>query len=126
MGVQMIRKIDAFLYAAGIIGVGLIAYAWPVRAQPQCEACVLLPAIARSEGHCGPWDNLKSFLAEKHHEVEVGGGFIGPTIVTVLFMSPDGDTWSMVALGTDDQACIVQSGRDWFQRSIPSADERPS
>jgi hypothetical protein len=105
----MIRKIDAFLYAAGIIGVGLIAYAWPVRA-----------------ADCTAWPVLKSFLAEQHHEVELGGGFISDQAVMVVLVSPGGDTWTIAALGTDGQACIVSAGKDWFQRSIPSADERPS
>jgi hypothetical protein len=103
------RKIDALLYGAGIIGVGLIAYAWPVRA-----------------ADCTSWDALKAGLARDFHEVEVGGGFITPQAVMVLMMSPGGDTWTIAALGTDGQACVVSAGKDWFQRSIPSADERPS
>jgi hypothetical protein len=103
------RRIDALLYGAGIIGVGLMAYAWPVRAS-----------------ECTTWDNLKAALAKEFHEVEVGGGWINPQAVLVLLMSPGGDTWTLAALGTDGQACLVSSGKDWFQRSIPSADERPS
>jgi hypothetical protein len=103
------RRIDALLYGAGIIGVGLIAYAWPVRA-----------------AECSSWDTLKGYLAKEHHEVEVGGGFINPHAVMVVLMSPGGDTWTIAALGTDGQACIVSAGKDWFQRSIPSPDERPS
>jgi hypothetical protein len=104
------RKIDALLYGAGIIGVGLIAYAWPVRAETSCM----------------PWHHVKAELAEKYHEVEVGGGFINENAVMVVLMSPGGDTWTIAALGTDGQACIVSAGKDWFQRSIPSPDERPS
>jgi hypothetical protein len=104
------RRIDALLYGAGIIGVGLIAYAWPAKAQTQCMA----------------WDTLKASVAKDYHEVEVGGGFISPQAVLVLLMSPGGDTWTLAALGTDGQACLVSSGKDWFQRSIPSPDERPS
>jgi hypothetical protein len=103
------RRIDALLYGAGIIGVGLIAYAWPVQA-----------------AECTSWDTLKAGLARDYHEVEVGGGFISPQAVLVLLMSPGGDTWTLAALGTDGQACLVSSGKDWFQRSIPSPDERPS
>jgi hypothetical protein len=103
------RRIDALLYGAGILGVGLIAYAWPVRAS-----------------QCTTWDTLKAGLSRDFHEVEVGGGFITPSAVMVLMMSPGGDTWTIAALGTDGQACIVSAGKDWFQRSIPSADERPS
>jgi hypothetical protein len=105
----MIRKLDALLYAAGIIGVGLIAYAWPVQA-----------------AECTSWDTLKAGLARDFHEVEMGGGFISETAVTVVLVSPGGDTWTQVVLSPDGQACIVSAGKDWFQRSIPSADERPS
>jgi hypothetical protein len=105
----MIRKIDAFLVAAGIIGIGMTIYAWPVRA-----------------AECTSWDTLKAGLARDFHEVEVGGGFITPSAVMVLMMSPGGDTWTIAALGTDGQACIVSAGKDWFQRSIPARDERPS
>jgi hypothetical protein len=103
------RKIDALLYGAGIIGVGLIAYAWPVQAT-----------------ECSSWDTLKAGLARDFHEVELGGGFINENAVMVVLVSPGGDTWTIAALGTDGQACIVSAGKDWFQRSIPSADERPS
>jgi hypothetical protein len=104
------RKIDALLYGAGIIGVGLIAYAWPVRAA----------------GACTSLDGFKTTMARDFNEVEVGGGFLNPQSVLILFMSPGGDTWTIAALGTDGQACIWAVGKDWFQRSIPSPDERPS
>jgi hypothetical protein len=103
------RKIDAFFYAAGIIGVGLIAYAWPVQAA-ECEL----------------WPALKDQLAAEFHEVEQGGGFISDQAVVVVLASPGGETWSMVILRPDGYACPMAAGRDWFQRSIPSADERPS
>jgi hypothetical protein len=110
MGVQMIRKIDALLYGIGIAAVGLIACAWPVQAETFCMS----------------WPHMKAELAAKHHEVEVGGGFHTEFSIVVLLMSPGGDTWTIAALDTHNNACIVTTGRDWFQRSIPSADERPS
>jgi hypothetical protein len=105
------RKLDAFLYGIGITAVGLIAYAWPVRA---------------ADVQCTSWPVLKAGLARDFHEVELGGGFINEHAVMVVLVSPGGDTWTIAALGTDGQACIVSAGKDWFQRSIPSADERPS
>ena len=55
-----------------------------------------------------------------------GGGIVNDKAVMIVFVSPDGATWTLAALGTDGKACLVASGVDWFQRSIPSSQERPS
>jgi hypothetical protein len=90
------------------------------------SAILFLPSIARSAPSCGPWETLKTYLGTKHHETEFGGGFINPSAVLVLLMSPGGDTWTLAALGTDGNACIMSSGRDWFQRPFLPAEETPS
>jgi hypothetical protein len=90
------------------------------------SAILFLPSIARSQPQCAPWETLKGVLSEQHHEVEFGGGLINPSAVLVLLMSPGGDTWTLAALGTDGNACIMSSGRDWFQREMTNAEERPS
>ncbi|HKY87622.1 MAG TPA: hypothetical protein VJL90_12740, partial [Pseudorhodoplanes sp.] len=61
-----------------------------------------------------------------YHETEVGGGFVNQNAVMVILMSPGGETWTLAALGTDGKACMVASGTDWFQRSIPNPEERGS
>lgn len=83
------------------------------------------PALAQQSA-CTSWEVMKATLAQEYHETETGGGFLNPQAVLVLLMSPGGETWTIAALGTDGQACIMSSGRDWFQRSIPSPEERPS
>ena len=83
------------------------------------------PAYAQSP-QCGPFKTLQTYLAETHHEVELGGGIVNDKAVMVVFVSPDGATWTLAALGTDGKACLIASGVDWFQRSIPNPDERGS
>ena len=83
------------------------------------------PAYAQSP-QCGPFTDLRTVLAEKHHEVEHGGGIVNDKAVMIVFVSPDGATWTMAILGTDGKACLIAHGVDWFQRSVPSSQERPS
>jgi hypothetical protein len=89
-------------------------------------AWLMISPAGAAQAVCAPWDEVKEFLSEQHHETEVGGGFINPSAVMVLLMSPGGETWTIAALGTDGQACITSSGSDWFQRSIPAREESPS
>ena len=88
-------------------------------------ACIAAPAYAQSP-QCGPFTDLRTFLAKEHHEIELGGGIVNDKAVMIVFVSPDGATWTLAALGTDGKACLIASGVDWFQRSIPSSQERPS
>lgn len=83
------------------------------------------PAQAQSP-QCGPFTELRTVLAKEHHEIELGGGIVNDKAVMIVFVSPDGATWTLAALGTDGKACLIASGVDWFQRSIPSSDERGS
>lgn len=85
-----------------------------------------LATNAHAQPQCAPWSEVKATLAENYHESEVGGGFLNPQAVLVILMSPGGETWTIAALGTDGNACILSSGTDWFQRSVPARDERPS
>lgn len=88
-------------------------------------ACIAAPAQAQSP-QCGPFTELRTVLAKEHHEIELGGGIVNDRAVMVVFVAPDGATWTMAILGTDGKACMVAHGVDWFQRSIPSSEERPS
>ena len=88
-------------------------------------AALAAPAYAQSP-QCTTWETMKAYLASEYHEVEVGGGLVNAQAAMVILMSPGGSTWTLAALGTDGKACLVASGVDWFQRSIPSSDERGS
>ena len=83
------------------------------------------PAQAQSP-QCGPFPELRNALAKEHHEIELGGGIVNERAVMVVFVSPDGATWTMAILGTDGKACLIAHGVDWFQRPVPSSQERPS
>lgn len=90
-------------------------------------AVLLLPSSARSqEPRCGPFAEMRAALASNYHEVEIGGGIVNPNAVMVVFVSPDGETWTIAALGTDGKACLVASGTGWFQSPVPNSKERPS
>lgn len=73
---------------------------------------------------CLPLDRLREELRTKFGEEEVGGGIVGETAITLLFVSPDGDTWSIAMLSPDGQACVVAGGSDWFHDRIPAKGER--
>lgn len=73
---------------------------------------------------CLPLDRLRDELKTKFNESEVGGGIVSETAITLLFASPDGDTWTIAMLSPDGQACVVAGGSDWFHDRIPAKGER--
>lgn len=73
---------------------------------------------------CLPLDKLRAELKTKFNEDEIGGGIVSETAITLLFASPDGDTWTIAMLTPDGKACVVAGGSDWFHDRIPAKGER--
>lgn len=75
---------------------------------------------------CGPIKTLRDNLKSKYNEVEMGGGIVNEQTVFVVFVSPDGATWTMAVMRADGGSCVIGSGENWFQSRIPGKDERPA
>ena len=75
---------------------------------------------------CTPWPALKQVLAEQWGEVPIGGGLIdGNTIIQVL-ASPDGGTFTVVAIDRANVACSIASGFGWEPGHNPHTAGQPS
>jgi hypothetical protein len=110
------------------LGVILGALAWGLLIGGSVEAFSQeVPPVAQQQTFqavCLPLDRLREQLKTKFNEDEVGGGIVGETAITLLFASPDGDTWTIVMLSPDGNACVVAGGSDWFHARIPAKGER--
>lgn len=68
-----------------------------------------------------PFNDLRASL-EKSHEVELSGGLVNERAVVIIFGTPDGSTWTAVAVGVDGKACIIANGQSWFQSALQKGD----
>jgi hypothetical protein len=73
---------------------------------------------------CQPFAALSKDLETKAKEIELSGGIVNDNEVLIIFGTPTGTSWTLVAVTMDTGiACIVGSGVDWFQ--IPLLSGRP-
>ncbi|AMX93720.1 hypothetical protein EN879_00630 [Mesorhizobium sp. M7A.F.Ca.AU.002.02.1.1] len=57
---------------------------------------------------------MKKALAEKFHEVQIGGGLINEKLLMAVFASAGGATWTTVGVNADGSSCVLAVGTDWF------------
>lgn len=60
---------------------------------------------------CKPFVEMKAMLEGRYREHEVAFGLMGPQRVMVLFVSEK--TWTLIAVSTSGESCIVASGAGW-------------
>lgn len=71
------------------------------------------PAVSAASPQCGPVDQVLTLLAEKYGEQMIGEGQGPNGVRLLLFVHPEGDTWTTVVVIPDGTACLVASGADW-------------
>lgn len=80
---------------------------------------VLLSRSASAEAiSCMRWSDMAALL-ERAGEKAVGGGLISDTLALQVFASPNGETFSVVAINARGVGCLVAMGRDWDLGAIP-------
>lgn len=72
-----------------------------------------LPAYAQQGTQCGPFAEMQKALKERFNETPAGYGQVNERAVIELFTSPDGGTWTILAIGADGKACFLSAGKDW-------------
>ena len=84
------------------------------------------PAASFQELPCSGYDQIRSELGQNYAEEPVSVGLQSNGHLLQLFASPGSDTWTIVSLAPDGQACVVAAGADWrslrpkaFPRSAP-------
>lgn len=61
---------------------------------------------------CMQIDTLSQILRREHNEMPRASG-AGENVQIVLFLTSDGSTWTLVALGDNGRACIAAMGTRW-------------
>jgi hypothetical protein len=87
-----------------------------------------LPALAQEQSNCAPFDMAAAFHAEKLNETRVAQGLSGDgTQIFMIFAYPNGETWSVVVVGSGGIACLKARGTDWQVRhDAPAVPEQGS
>jgi hypothetical protein len=67
---------------------------------------------------CFERDGLLKGLTQKYGEVAIGGGLLGNGAAMVILSAPDGKSFSIIALTTSGQACLLATG-DGLEISPP-------
>lgn len=101
---------------AGVTGRARIVLALLVAFFVLCIAVSL--ALAQEQPQqlpCGPLKEARASLLEKFHETEVGGGLVNERAAILVFASPGGKTWTVLAVSPDGTSCLLSAGTDWFQ-----------
>lgn len=75
--------------------------------------CVPMSASAQGR-QCGPYDAFVKHLADNFNEapVSVGVASSGMAVLQV-FASPEGKTFSALAVSSNGTACLLFTGTDW-------------
>ncbi|RJG46486.1 hypothetical protein [Mesorhizobium sp. DCY119] len=73
------------------------------------------PAFA-DDPNCAPTSAMASVLKSEFNETPASYGVATDKVALVIFVSPGGETWSAVAVGTDGMACLLQSGKYWTDK----------
>lgn len=65
---------------------------------------------------CAPVDQAVELLVNTYGEELVGEGEGPNGTRLMIFAHPDGDTWAVIGLLPDGNACFIASGTDWIAR----------
>ena len=71
------------------------------------------PAIAHEQPRCGQYVEMAKALSDKFHEQRVAMGLNEKGEAIIIFASPDGATWSALAVQATGTACWVGAGSQW-------------
>jgi hypothetical protein len=78
---------------------------------------------ARAAPQCDGYDRVATLLADTYGEALTGQGIAGGGAILQLFAHPEGDTWSIVVVLPDGQACLMASGKSWETMAATPAGE---
>ena len=82
----------------------------------------LLPAAAPAQPRaCGPHDQLRSSLDERHGEARRAAGLTADgQAMMELYAAPESGSWTILVVLTDGRACLLAAGSA-FQALAPPA-----
>lgn len=65
---------------------------------------------------CAERSALKAVLAQRWQERPTAFGMASNGRVLELYTSPEGQSWTLVAVAPEGRACVIASGRGWIER----------
>lgn len=94
---------------------------WVVAAHLLVVIVILGIAVRQgmAQTRCAPLAVWVEGLKDRFAEIDIGGGRIGPQLVARVFASPDGSTFTILAVDPRGLACLVLSGDDWEPGRLP-------
>jgi len=85
-----------------------------VNAVTLAAVLVILALPARAQQYpCGPRDAIVGSLAQRHGERVVATGLAATGVFVEVLASPEGKTWTVLAVLPGGLACIKAVGTDW-------------
>ena len=81
-------------------------------------AVISFPAGAQQ--NCGPTADALAMLKKDYSEAVRGRGMAAGGLLLQLLRSPDGKTWTALLSTPSGNSCIVATGEDWQDVSIPA------
>lgn len=79
------------------------------------------PAVAQQQPKCGDGNEIRKVLKDKYNEDEISLGLVDEKTVFSIFVSPGGETWTLLATRADGISCFVGGGKHWMQGEVPIA-----
>ena len=67
---------------------------------------------------CLPRENIVAALSDKYDEKLVGRGLQGQARLFEVFISIEGDSWTLLQSFPNGVSCIMAAGTDWQQNDL--------
>ncbi len=84
-----------------------------IAAQSFVVLSLSMVTVSHAQTACTDYKSLSKELLSHDQQPVSAGITAGGKAAFTVFASPTGSTWTMVAVGTSGQACIISAGQNW-------------
>lgn len=74
---------------------------------------LMLLSTAANAMNCGQREPIVNALKERYQETQRNVAIAGVDVVTELYLSPEGATWTIIMSFPDGRTCIFAAGKGW-------------
>lgn len=106
------KRIDRIIAAIALLGLVLVL------------AGVSIAGAQQTPPPCMPFKEYSDNLAKGFKQQLISLGMIGNDHVLMVYVSPGGETWTIIAVDTKGIACGIAAGNAWDQGRVPAIGER--
>ncbi|MEH6525908.1 MAG: hypothetical protein V7723_07520 [Sneathiella sp.] len=86
-------------------------------------AVFLCPNLALAQSACFNRTDLIKHLSGKFEEAPIAAGLAANGSVLELFVSPEGETWTIILTRPDGITCVKASGESWMGMKKPKKEK---